>query len=157
MPAKKHSVEPVKTTLEIDEAMHLHEKGWIIQRVGWVCIIGVMVAGILGIFGEGTFSKKNPVSGNIKATYERFFRYETEMKVIIESSSDHISNISLPQNYLKSFKLIRFVPEPEQNITSATDVIYRFLPSQNRVVTIYLTPKHRGTIQGDMKVNGVNS
>ena len=116
-----------------------------------------MIAGILGFFGDGPFSKKNPASGNIKATYERYFRYEAEMKIVIESSADHISNISFPQQYLKNFKLIRFVPEPEQNITSATDVIYRFMPSQNRVVTIYLTPKHRGTIEGDMKINGINN
>ena len=157
MPSQKHSVEQVQSSIEIDEAIQLHEKGWIIQRIGWVCIIGIMIAGILGLFGEGPLSKKNPVSGNIKATYERFFRYEAEMKIVMESSSDHISNISFPQHYLKNFKLIRFVPEPEQNITTANVVIYRFMPSLNRVVTIYLTPKNRGTIQGDMKVNGINN
>jgi hypothetical protein len=156
MPAKKSAVERVKATLEIDEAIHLHERGWIIQRVGWVCIIGIMVAGILGVFGEGPFSNMKAASGNIKATYERFFRYEAEMKINVESSSDHISNISFPQHYLKYFKVIRFVPEPEQNITSPTDVIYRFMPSQNRVVTIYLTPKQRGTIEGEMKINGTD-
>ena len=116
-----------------------------------------MLVGILGVFGEGPISNREASSGNIKATYERYFRYEAEMKILIESSSDHISSISFPQHYLKNFKLIRFVPEPQQNVTSSTDVIYQYLPSHNRIVTIYLTPKNLGSQEANMKINGVHS
>jgi hypothetical protein len=156
MAGKKNKVETVRPTLEIDESLPLHEKGWVIQRVGWVIIISTVIAGILGLFGEGPLSKQSPVSGNIKATYERYFRFEAEMKIIVESASDHVSQISLPQAYLKNFKLLRFVPEPHHNTTAAGEVIYEFLPGQNRIVAIYLTPTNHGQIDGDMKVNGTN-
>jgi hypothetical protein len=154
---RKNSVEKIKPTLQIEESLSLHEKGWIVQRVGWAMIIAVMVAGILGVFGEGPISKKEPVSGNIKATYERFFRFEAEMKIVIESTADHISQVSFPQQYLKNFKILRFVPEPDNNVTSAGEVIYNFSPAQNHIVSVYLTPTSKGQIEGDMKVNGTNA
>ena len=157
MAVKKSAVERVKPTVEIDESLPLHEKGWVVQRVGWVIIIAIIIAGILGLFGEGVLSKKKPVSGNITATYESFYRYDAEMKIVIESSSDHISQISFPQQYLKNFEILRFIPEPDNNVTSAGEVIYNYLPAQNRVVSIYLTPTNKGSIKGDMKVNGMNT
>ena len=157
MAVRKSAVERVKPTLQIDESIPLHEKGWIVQRIGWVIIIAIVIAGILGIFGEGPMSEQRPVSGNIKATYERFFRFEAEMKIVVESNSDHISQISFPQQYLKNFKIVRFVPEPVNNITAPGEVIYNFLPAQNRVVSVYLTPTSKGRIKGNMKVNGMNT
>jgi hypothetical protein len=79
------------------------------------------------------------------------------MKIVIESSADHISQLSFPQQYLKNFKVLRFIPEPYYNVTSKDDVIYSFLPSQNHIVSIYLTPTNHGEIEGILKVNGVNS
>ena len=156
MPVRKHSVETGKSSLQIDESLSLHRTGWIVQRIGWVIIVMIMIAGLLGLFGEGMLSKTEPASGGIKATYERFFRFEAEMKIVVESSGDHISNISFSQSYLKNFKILRFIPEPEGNNTSSGEVIYNFLPAQNRLVTIYLTPTNQGGISGDMKVNRSN-
>lgn len=156
MQRQKHKVEVVNPDLEIDEQFHLQEKGWVIQRVGWIIIILVMIAGGLGVFGGGFVSKKSSSSGNIKAEYERFFRYETEMKVLVESSN-HISSISFSQQYLKDFRIIRFVPEFDNNNTTENEVRYNFLPGQNHIVTVYLIPKDYGTIGGTMKVNEINN
>ena len=156
MPERKQTVESVRPTLQIDESLALHRTGWIVQRIGWVMILLVMIAGLLGLFGEGFLSKTHPVSGEIKATYERFFRFESEMKIRVESSGGHIGNISFPQSYLKNFKIVRFVPEPHNNTTLPGEVVYHFLPAQNQLVTIYLTPTNHGNISGIMKVNGTN-
>lgn len=156
MPRQKHSVEVVKTTLQIDERLDLHEKGWVIQRVGWVIIFAIMAAGLLGLFGEGAFSQKTVSNGTTKVEYERFFRYETEMMIRIESGT-HISTISFPQEYLKDFRIVRFEPEPFSNTTSQHEVVYNFLPGQNLMVSIYLIPKTYGAISGTAKVNGTSN
>lgn len=156
MPRQKHTIEEVKTTLQLDERLDLHEKGWVIQRVGWVIIFAIMAAGLLGLFGEGAFSQKTVYNGATKVEYERFFRYETEMKIKIESPA-HISSISIPQEYLKDFEIVRFEPEPFSNNTSQHEVIYNFLPGQNLILSIYLIPKAYGAIHGVMKVNGTSN
>ena len=152
MPKNKPSVEVIQTDLQIEEDLDLQEKGWVVQRFGWIFIIAVMVAGGAGLFGEGVFSKRTLTAGNSKAEFERFFRYETEMKVLVESSG-HIASISFDAQYLKNFRILYFVPEPFNNNTLNNQVRFNFLPGQNRIVSIYMIPKDYGSISGTMKVN----
>lgn len=156
MSQKKHSVEVVKPDLQINEELEMHEKGWIIQRVGWVVLISIMVAGALGLFGDGWASQQKPTQDNTTVEYERFYRYETEMEVRIQSA-EHIASIALPQEYIKNFRRMRFEPEPENNTTIGGEVVYNFLPASNRILTIYLVPKNQGSISGTLKVNGRTS
>lgn len=156
MPPQKHTVEVVKPDLEIDEKLHLHEKGWIIQRVGWIVIFSIMAVGALGLFGQGWASKQHPSQGDINVEYERFFRYETEMEIRVQTNG-HIASVSLPQEYIKNFRRMRLEPEPENNTTANGEVVYHFLPSGNRILTIYLVPKTQGAISGTLKVNGTAS
>ena len=153
MPAKKQKVEAVKPSLEIDEELKLHEKGWAIQRVGQIIVVLVIIAGALGMFGEGVISSTTPRSGVVNVEYERFFRYQTEMKILVKSG-EHISTISFPQRYLEKFKLIRFMPEPDANNTAGEETIYHFLPGQNHIVSIYLETQSYGNISGLMTING---
>jgi len=153
MRAKKQKVEAIKPGLEIDEELKLHEKGWAIQRVGQIIVVLVIIAGALGMFGERLFSSTTPHSGTVHVEYERFFRYQTEMKILVKSG-EHISTTSFPQLYLEKFKLIRFMPEPESNNTSGKDIIYHFLPGQNHIVSIYLETQSYGNISGLMTING---
>jgi hypothetical protein len=156
MPVKQQKSESVKPDLEIDEELGLHEKGWVIQRIGQIIVILVILAGALGAFGEGLFSTTTPHTGNVNVEYEHFFRYQTEMKILV-TSKEHISSISFPPQYVEKFKLIRFMPEPESNSTAGREIIYSFLPGQNHLVSIYLETQSYGSISGSMKINGKDS
>lgn len=148
----EQSIEKIKHDMELDERPLLHEKAWSIRKVGWGVILFIMLAGLMGAFGSGWLSKRSPSVGSIKAQYERFFRYETEMKILIESGV-HISSISLPQKYIKEFRTLRFEPMPFNNHTEEGNVVFNFLPDNNRIVSIYLIPKKYGAINGNLKVN----
>ena len=156
MPAKRQKIETVNPDLEIDEEVRLHQKGWVIQKVGQTIVVLVILAGALGAFGEGLFSTTTPHTGNVNVEYEHFFRYQTEMKILV-TSKEHISTISFPPEYLKEFKLIRFMPEPESNSTAGREIIYSFLPGQNHIVSIYLETQNYGSISGSLKINGKDS
>jgi len=78
------------------------------------------------------------------------------MKILVESG-EHISSITFPQQYLKDFKIVQFVPAPQNNYTSKHEIKYNFLPGQNLIVSIYLVPKNFGAVAGTMKVNETNS
>jgi hypothetical protein len=152
----KSNVEKAVSTLQIKEDIPLHEKGWIVQRLGWILILGVMAAGLLGLFGQGLLSKQKVSSGNINAEYQRFFRYETEMQVALHSPQ-HISTILLPQQYLEKFSKIMFIPEPSSTMTISGGVLYNFPPSDNHSVSIFLTPQDWGSIDGALQVNNVSN
>ena len=152
MEKRKHTVEVIAPCLEIDEHLVLQERGWALQRFGWLFIIGVMIAGGLGLFGEGVLSSRTLKDGNSSIAYERFLRYETEMKIVVQSK-DHIASISFPEQYLKKFRIVRIVPEAVNNNTIHNSVKYNFLPAENHLITVYLVPKDYGTIAGVMKIN----
>ena len=156
MPQKKHSVEVVDHDLEMEERLGQQETGWIVQRIGWFLIVAFAVAGALGFFGNGLMSTQKATAGNVTAEFEKYYRYETEMMVLVEAT-DHIGSIAFPQEYLKKFRIVRFVPEPENNTTVSNHISYNFLPGENKMVTMYIVPKSYGAINGTMKVNGSNN
>lgn len=152
MQKTKHTVEVIEPCLEIEEHLHQAERGWIIQKIGWIFILGVVLAGGLGVFGEGLVSSKSVSSGSSRAEFERFFRHEVEMKVLVESAS-HIASISFPAQYLKKFKMVRIIPEEASNTTANNEVTFNFTPGDNKIVNIYVTPKDYGSVSGTMRIN----
>lgn len=152
MEKTKNTVEVIDPCLEIDEQLELQQKGWAFQKFGWFFILSVMIAGVLGLFGDGVLSGRTLTEGTSSISFQRFFRYETEMKILIQSQS-HIASISFPEQYLKKFRIVRFVPEPINNNTIHNSVRYNFLPAENHLVTVYVIAKDFGTVDGVMRIN----
>jgi hypothetical protein len=45
--------------LEIGEDLKFEKWQWTVERIGWLVMVGFIVAAMLGAFGRGLFSKKN--------------------------------------------------------------------------------------------------
>jgi hypothetical protein len=116
------------------------KKGWIVQRLGWVLLFGFILFAVFGLFGEGPLSKRTIITGNIKTKYERFGRHEHETPIEFESTSENITSVAVPQQYLKEFKLSKVVPEPESQTSSEGYINYAFKGSSNYNVTLYFDP-----------------
>lgn len=154
---KKNKIERIKHTLELDEKIDMHIKGWKVQRVGWVLVLAIMLAAALGVFGHGIFSKKVVHLENAQITYERFFRYEAEMEVrFIVAGSAAPTQISFSQDYLKNMRIEQIVPEPKENFTRSGSVFFVFGEDTPVEVTFYLMAKKAGTLQGEVGVNNAN-
>lgn len=147
MPAKSQHKYP------IEDEISLHHKGWVVQRIGWVLMFAFLIAAILGLFGEGPLSNKKIQAGNISVEYERFCRYEHGMEIRLQSAGENISTVSIPQDYLKSFRVAEIVPEPEKQVANEGSIQYRFEGSQNNIVSFYLDPIERKSVEGLLQVN----
>ncbi len=148
----KQAVEKINTDLQIDEGVSLHQKGWLVQRIGWVIIFTIPLLGAFGMYGEGWISNRQKEKGSVKAEYERFYRYEKEMQIRV-TSAGHMPQISLPQDYLKHFRVVRIIPEPEQRLAENGNIVYRFGGTDNRSVSIYVIAQTYGNLRGTMAVN----
>ena len=149
----KDAIEQIKPTLEIDEQIKLHKTGWVVQRVGWVLIFLLPVLGALGMFGEGFISSQKEKKGTIETEFDRFYRYEKEMPLSIKSQAEHMAQISLTQEYLSNFRVVRIIPEPEHRLAIGQDIVYQFGGNSNKHVTIYAVPQSYGSIRGVLNVN----
>jgi hypothetical protein len=75
------------------------------------------------------------------------------MKLKFQSDGEHISQISLPQDYLRNFRVAEIIPEPEKQVASNGYVQYQFEGDQNGRVTFYMSPVERKTVEGILQVN----
>lgn len=139
--------------LPIEDEISLHRKGWIVQRIGWVLMFAFLIAAISGLFGEGPFSRKKIQAGSISVEYERFCRYEHGMEIRLQSAGENISTVSIPQAYLKNFRVATIVPEPAKQVAIAGSVQYQFEGPQNNIISFYLSPVNRKTVEGMFQVN----
>jgi len=139
--------------LPLEDEISLHEKGWMIQRIGWVLMTIFLVLALLGFFGQGPVSKKEVQAGNIHVSYERFGRYEHGMQMKFQSSGEHISTISMPIDYLEKFRMNEIIPKESRQITSAGYVNFLFEGANNALVIFQLIPVRSKTVGGAFKVN----
>jgi hypothetical protein len=155
MAGQKHMVEVIKPQLEIDESLDLQERGWVIQRIGWILLYAFVVIAALGFFGEGVLSKKSVEASAASIQYEKFFRYEgrMEMKVDVSSSTGNQTIVAFPNSYLKHFQIESILPEPKENRVQGDKVNYIFEGTAPMNIVFYLVPKQRGRISGVVTVN----
>ena len=67
--------------LQINEDIEFQKKEWNWARLGWVLMLIIALAGLLGLFGQGPLSKSTARAGGIEVEYERcaqFLRDSTE-------------------------------------------------------------------------------
>ena len=155
MGKRKHTIEVVKTDLEINEELELHEKGWKFQRIGWIFIFLLVALGAFGFFGDGLASKttKNSTQANIQ--YDRFYRREArmEMKVDLTKTTNTPVDIAFPNNYIKHFRLESILPEPANIKVENNQVHYFFDGEGSMNIIFYLIPQKAGNITGFIHIN----
>lgn len=150
--AKKN--EKVSHSLEIDESIDLHKRGWILQRIGWGLLFVTLIAASLGLFGSGVLSKKKLTQDQNMLQYERFGRYETqhEIKIIAMPSNQKVV-ILFSQHYLENVEIESIVPEPAETKTSSEAVQYIYNTSSPLTVTFYFKPQNAGNVNTIVGVN----
>lgn len=149
------SVENIKTDLELDEHLDLHEKGWKLQRWGWALIFLFVTLSAFGMFGDGVISKVRQTQPSFELNYDRFHRFEARLtlEVSVSHNPDSVLQIAFDNEYLKKFELKSIFPEPLYASIQQDQVHYRFRASGPSHVIFYFSPQSIGSVEGHMKVN----
>jgi hypothetical protein len=153
---KNNSVERVKTDLEIDEHLPMHEQGWKAQLIGLYLIFALVLTAAFGLYGDGLLSTKTLQQSDARVEFQQFYRFEARMELKLElNNSDNAKGMiaSFPTAYLENFQVESILPEPEKNIVKEGHVQYVFNGSGNIIVTFFLIPRKVGKIDGSIQVN----
>lgn len=148
-------MERLKPSLQLEDEIDLHEKGWVAQRIGWLLMLIMLVAASLGLFGTGWLSYATQMAGNSHVSYERFGRFELPMQITIRSQADEGRlTVSIPQSYLQCFKVSQITPEPSDRKTENGSTVYTFEGDDEITAQFHLEPETVGTVRTGIHVNG---
>lgn len=138
--------EPVGD-LERDRDLHFQRREWTVQRAGWLVMLAIVLAALIGLFGGGPLSTATAKVEPLQLQYTRFERRHAPTKLEVSVASGAVSQdqveIWLSSDYLARIEITSIVPEPEEVSETNDRVIYRFnIDDQTRAPRILMTLEH---------------
>ena len=148
-------MKPIKTSLDMEDEIDLHKKGWVAQRVGWIIFLLILIAASLGLFGNGLLSKSSAGERNAIIQYERFTRFEsqTELNIQAQNVTDGLE-VRIPQSYIHSMEVEKMIPEPTRQRLEPDHLVLFFEAEGSASVSIVFNPETTGSVAAVIEVNG---
>jgi hypothetical protein len=149
--------------LEIDQDLDFQRRTWTAERVRWIVMALLLVAGFLGLFGKGPLSEAMVIDpdGALWLSYEHFGRQETGTDLHIHISPEAFdkgeARVWLNRAYLENFKVEQVTPPPLRVEAGADRLTYVFVPVEpDRAarITVRLQPLSMGSCEGEAGVPG---
>jgi hypothetical protein len=72
----------------IEEDIHFQRRVWRFERFGWVLLLGLTVATLLGLFSEGPLSDRDANQGELSAKYGVFERSGAATRVVLSARGE---------------------------------------------------------------------
>ena len=145
--------------LELGEDPVYQRREWLFERVGWVFMIVVIVAALLGLLGQGPLSNKSvgEPTGRLWLEYEGFVRYHDQATLRVHlSGSGKEASVWFDRAYWDALDIKSISPAPTRLEAGADKVQLTFLltdtakePSgQQAMITVRFEPDALGVLSG---------
>ena len=142
------SEETTKTT-RLDDAKNLrrHTREWLIERIAWVAVVGVLIVALLGFLGPGPLGKRTLVSSDRRLSVQYYLveRYESpaELRISFRLAESEAATVqlTLSRSFADETSAERITPEPDVIEMNDHQIIYSFrlskLKNEGRIVHRY--------------------
>jgi hypothetical protein len=151
----KTEFEEIKSSLEIEEHVDMHKRGFPIQGIGIFLIMLIVVAAALGVFGDGMLSAGVLSSRSATVKFEKYYRHEARMEFNIMTFDQQrsVNVVSFPGQYLKDVEIQAINPSPMRSSFNKGRTEFQFEGTGNTRITFMLIPRKVGSISGTIQVN----
>ncbi|WP_052955132.1 hypothetical protein [Microvirga vignae] len=140
---RRHQPSEAPRPIEVDEDMAWQRRTWVIQRIGWLAMGGLVLTALTGVFGSGPVSwqQASDPAGLLRVEFERFQRQESEFTLRVdiarEASTEDAIPLRMSGTFLDAVEVKGIVPEPQEARSLGGDVEYVFPVAQpGRAATI---------------------
>lgn len=145
--------------LEVEQDLEFQRRSWAVQRIGWIVMLVIVVAGLVGVFGNGPLSLiavSHPGSVQ-RVEYQRFVRVSspTTLRFSAVPSHNGVVQLRLSQSYLGKVYLERITPEPAKVVAATDQLLLSFDTMEaNQPITIvmHLKPQGMGLLRGQTRI-----
>jgi hypothetical protein len=145
--------------LEINQDLRFQKKEWAFERWGWIIMVILVIAGLLGLFGQGPLSTTTAKNGTLQVEYERFGRElapaQFQVQVDPQQANSGEVKLQVERDLLSFYTVDKIIPEPDSTELSPEQVTYIFktAPRQGPLeVTFDFQGDQTGIAQGKIGV-----
>lgn len=143
-------------SLEVREDVAFERRLWRVQRVGWVAITLVLLAGLAGLFGNGPLSHVTASAGNLQVRYDRFVHADapTTLDVDVSNVPGNVVRLAIDRSLLEPMDVQRMQPRPERTRAAGDAVVFEFDLSDARTLHVLIdaSPQSPALASGSIAV-----
>ncbi len=149
--------------LEIEQDHDFQRLTWRLQRVGWIVLVVVILAALLGLFGSGPLARATTGAPGapLRLEYDRLGRIEapTTLTALLRPSARRPGEaiLHLDRGFTDHFQIESVQPTPDRTEAGPDHSVYAFRvtgPGEPVRVTFRLRPEQIGPLTGRARVDG---
>ena len=154
--------------IEVDEDPDFLTRSWGVQRIGWIVMVLIVIAALLGLFGRGPLARAT--AGNagdpLRLEYERFTRHSSPATLQVhlapgvtdeQEGGGGTARVWLDREYMQDIAIESISPEPQSMEAGKEGIVYVFRiakADQFTRVTFHIQPKGYGLRSGRIGLAG---
>jgi hypothetical protein len=141
------------------DAGDFQRREWVVERVGWVVLILVLVAAVVGVFGTGPLSSTGSVSddGSVRVDYERFVRQGGQSHLTVTVAPEWVDDgavtVYMSGSLNETMEIESVFPEPDSVTSNGSGATFRFAvdTGSTPVIRIHYRPQSLGSSTGHIR------
>jgi hypothetical protein len=146
--------------MDIEQDLSFQHREWRRERIGWVVIGLILLAGLLGLFGHHPFARatSQTAKGQLTVEYDRFARYESTAELMVtvkpQGKGEGKTSLWFDADYLDSINVVAVSPTPVRGEASAAERAFVFQTEGKPFSAIFsIQFRTIGLVHGRVRVN----
>lgn len=132
----------------VQEFMHVQQRHWRLERVGWVVFLLIVLLASLGVFSQGVLSLTTVESADaaLAVDYQRFERNSAagEMTVRLQGEAGGVMQLDITGDLLNKFAIEGIQPAPLNSESLGDGLRLSFRTDRAGDATVYLALRVAG-------------
>jgi hypothetical protein len=135
-----------------------HRREWHAQRIGWACLALLLMAGGVGLFGNGALAHRTISTHEGELQIDRFARRDAPTLWVIKLGADAVPEgidfkLRISSALLQRVKIEAITPAPRDQAATANAILFTFhYLAPNAQIVFHVEPQHVGWVQGDVQL-----
>jgi hypothetical protein len=145
--------------LEVNQDLAYQRREWLFERIGWIIMAQLILAGLLGLFGSGWLSSTEATSpsGVAHLHYDRFAHHDEPTQLILTiaraADADKRCRVWISREYLQQVRVEAITPLPQRQESGTERQWFEFdIPGERAEIVFWLAPVVRGNLSGRLGV-----
>lgn len=158
MPASKNLQKQDDFTKGLLEPLPFQRREWVVQRIGWVLVAMILLAGAAGLFGNGPLAQRMSANQALQFEYEWLARRDAQTTWKLTPRAPPVEGryrVALDANWAQHFRITAVQPEPESARLANGRWVYEFSARDARAVPIvfHVEARKMGTLEGSIQLD----